>query len=743
MDTVFNDTKTEIWRKFNQERYHNRIMLEELLETAFSVDPGISFGDCCRIIREIAGKECPGIPFSPEAFICLCHEMVKKLMPQNVLIPCADGSEASIFPDGTKVDYVFVDKNLEKVVRKCLSINTIDQDPSKKYDLVLADLPLGPVNGYKALPVRIVEDSISNLSEDGFAVYTFAKGITYSEGKKWINSLGERGLYCNAILDMPINSYGFMTQVDTVIAIFSKKKTKKTFVASLSEESLIEKIVNNFISGTPSNSNPKMGVYVEGEVLSYSQYNEIRRAQNKKKTLSKAYNSRMVKITDVGRVNAPKRNTKKGDDVTFENNVTSVFVPKLGNSPAIASIEEFHIKAQNYFQIVINEEKILQRFLIYFLNTEEGLNLRQMHYQGATIKAFNSKTLGDMEIPCPTIEIQAEYMATYEELETLKTEVESLKIKFEKVPASYKNIRGEIKNINNHGDKFIQWVESLPYPIATILKRYSVSDDLAKKQETLLYFFEAYSIFESTLLSAALDKKTIDCSSLKNVDPAFFEKASFGNWVRMDRALSNLYLGIISKNDDYSKMIVHSCFQTRDDNLIKYLCSKNVCNILEQASEKRNLWKGHGGITSEAVYKEHVDTLDSLLRKIQDGIKDLYDRVRLIRPLGLSFSNGQFDNKVEVLTGSNPIFVKDNIISLKPLDEKKLYIQMIDTGETLELPPYFILKNSPADVKNACYFYSRVEGGNTRYISYHYDGKPEDTESGETAFDIIRELLTN
>lgn len=161
------------------------------------------------------------------------------------------------------------------------------------------------------------------------------------------------------------------------------------------------------------------------------------------------------------------------------------------------------------------------------------------------------------------------------------------------------------------------------------------------------------------------------------------------------------------------------------------------------ASNHRNSWKGHSGITSEALYIEHVGILDSMLHKLHENIKDLYERVRLIRPISLSFSNGVFSNKVEVLTGSNSIFPRITIEALTPLDNTKLYLQLLDTGETLELPPYFILKNSPVDIKNACYFYNSVEKGSTKYVSYHYDGRPEDIEEGEMVFNHIKRLLTN
>ena len=209
----------------------------------------------------------------------------------------------------------------------------------------------------------------------------------------------------------------------------------------------------------------------------------------------------------------------------------------------------------------------------------------------------------------------------------------------------------------------------------------------------------------------------------------------------MDRALSNLFLKMIGGSEEARKIVLHS-FKTSDNNLIKLLCSREVCNILDTTSNHRNSWKGHSGIGNETIYKERADILESMLYKLQENIKDLYERVRLIKPISLSYTNGVFINKVEVLTGSNPIFVKDTMESHSPLDDSKLYLQMIDTGEMLLLPPYFILKNAPSDAKNACYFYNRVEKGSTRYVSYHYDGRPEDIETGETAYNHIKELFS-
>lgn len=722
-----------IWSEYLKTNQFGVPDLEQLVDVALSLFPELTYSDCCEIALKYFGVRGDVIPFCPEALKWCGNALIKKVNPKSILVPFADGSEYSLLSEIKDVDYHFYNNKLKELAKKYCGIYSVSPEQMKnEYSLIIADLPLAIGNK----SAQIVEACSDLLSEEGYALFTFSKTVTMGRGLKWLQGLKSKGIYCNAILDMPINSYGFLVQVETVIVILSKKKTERLFVASITDESIASEAIENFLMQRQSNTKPQLGIYVNDGVYSFSDYNTLYKIQNKSKSLGKNYNGPLMKISQLGEVFAPDRHNE------FNDNSTSVYIPKLGKSPVVTCVEEFHIKAQNYFQVVLDENRILPRYLSFFLNSEEGRNLRTLYYKGAYIKCLNKELVGNIEVPCPSIETQAEYLSTLSELEILQSQVDSLKDKFQKIPAAFKTIRNEMKDINNHGDKFVQWIETLPYPIATILKKYSVSDDLSKQQESLFYFFEAYSIFEAAILSGVLNKQIVDCSSLKEVDSSFFEKASFGNWVRMDRALSGLYIKLLNSDKENAKNKVFSCFQSEDEQLINLLCNTKVCNVLEQASNKRNLWKGHPGISNEIIYKEHVDILDGYLREIQKNLRDLFERLRLVRPIGLEYIDERFENKVEVLTGSNPIFPKEVIISNKPMDKTKLYIQMMDTGEVVELPPYFILKNSPAEVKNACYFYSRIEDGNTRYVSYHFEGKPEDTESGSKVFDSIVELFT-
>lgn len=656
--------------------------------------------------------------------------------PERIFVPYATGLEGVFLKTSQNIDYQFVNEDCADAATLFADLNIVAKIPENgNYDLIVSTLPLLPMNS-RSISCQVVEKCSRILSENGYCIFPFLKTITNQSSEKWLYSLAKNRLYCNAVIDLPIGAFAPFSMAEGVLVVFSRKKTEERFVGLLSEESLTDKIVDNFLNNRISTSGPKLGVYVVGDVRSYSDYLNVSRIKDKAKALKKAYNGRILQIKDIGRIFLPNKNHE------FNECDNSIYIPKLGNSPVVTDIADFHIKAQNYFQVVVDTDVVLPRFLAFFLNTEEGIAVRQLSYRGTTIKAFNTRYLGELVFPCPTIKLQSEYLKTYDQLEVLRVDVESLKDRLQKAPASYRIILQEIRDINNTGDKFSQWIESLPYPLATILKRYSVAEEASKRQEILFYLYEAYAIFVATILSAALDKNIVDCSKLKDIDPAYYEKASFGNWVKMDRALSNTFLKLVNGSVS-DRQIVLQCFKTSDENLINLLCNKNICNILESASKYRNNWKGHSGISSEAIYKEHADILESMLHKLQENIKDLYERIRLVKPISLSFTNGVFSNKVEVLTGSNSIFKKDTIEGLYPLDNSKLYLQIIDTGEMMALPPYFILKNSPSNIKNACYFYSRVEKESTKYISYHYDGKPEDIEAGTIAYNHIKELLSN
>ena len=399
------------------------------------------------------------------------------------------------------------------------------------------------------------------------------------------------------------------------------------------------------------------------------------------------------------------------------------------------------IKPQNYIQVVL-KDTVSPDYIAFFYNTDKGRAIRDDYAVGETILHHSLQSIKKLPIILPEEDIQKEFLKTESEIYRLEIEVERLRQKFLVSPAAYKTIRRDMKNVNNHEDALERWISQLPYPLSTILRKYIVDDSYEKKQETLFYFFEAYSQFLATILTSVIaNHKELFVKNhiFRNTSYTHYEKASFGNWVILNQMIIKEMNRTLATLE--GKSVVYEAFGTSERDLLELLCNKDVCNILYEVSQQRNSWKGHTGITSALDYEEHVRKLHDSLLQIQLRTKDLFERIQLIRSTSLKYTRKRYIHTIEILTGSDPLFKKAEFVSDYPLDSEKLYIQYMGSESTIELIPMIIFGSSPASSKSACYFYNRVENGNTRYVSYHYEGQPEDIESGMSAFEIIKEMM--
>lgn len=739
MNLFFSSDRDEkIWQEYCKNVHSEIFDLESYVDIATKLYPEMAYLDCCRSALLFVGNRGWDVPFSPHEYILICKEIITRTNPSTILVPFADGSELCFLNKDNRVEYHFENKQFEFLAKENYSIKTInsitDIAPEKKYDLILADLPFASVTNKNNPSKSIVEKCSIHLSETGYAVFTFKKDITGIQGQKWFQKLANQGLYCNAILDMSMYSYGWFSSDDAVIAIFSKQLSKQLFVAQLKSYSNTPIVINNFLNKSCQSKHPEQGVYVDKNIYSYSEYDIQKRIKEKTDAISKAYKGRICKILEIGMVCEPDSNH------VFTEKANSIYIPIFGDYPVVTCIEEFKVKASFYLQVVLNEELITASYLEFFLNSEDGYDLRQLYLEtsGGGLSKF---IIENIEIPCPDKSYQSEYLKTKNQLEDLLNEVKELEYQFYEKPYLYETIRENIMDINNHGDRFVQWIETLPYPLATILHRYIAADDYRTKHDLLSFFFEAYSIFESTILIAALDTSIINCSALKDVNLEQFKESSFGGWVKISECLSADFRKML-KSNDVSRRLLLSCFKTDDKKLVEYICNAQTVDVLRDAEKLRNKWRGHGGLTDTNICIELTGKYNSYLAELIKNIRSLYNRLRLIRPTVItSCENDQYAYKADILTGANPIFVPDSVSSPVQLKPGKLYIQMKDTNEILPLPPTILLKEVAGN-KNVCYFYNRLNDNktDTDYISYHFESEPY-TEPGHEAYETIINLL--
>ena len=681
---------------------------------------------------------------TPKIALEFVRTLVEKSGSQRLFIPFAFGVDVDEFRSVvSELDYVVPtirssvrSAAFRELVSEKTGIAPVPEEvvESSQYDVVYSDFALNDICNYSAQK-QLVEKSLSRLGPNGLAVFIFADKIVYWEtAKEMLEAQAKQGVFVSAILDLTDGLYEATTPIGARALIFTRKERDSVFLAKLEKGADVSAIVDNFLSGTSSSDSDALGRWVKREAFPrfISSENERRRRRIAKK-LERAYDGTILPISEISDAVVEARPT----GTPFDEAENDVYLLKHGKFEAATNLNELRLAPENYVQILANQEKVLPEFLKFFFNTDKGAEICVLSSVGVACE-LTVEHIKKIEIPVPSLETQRKILNVYDELNQIELEASRLKNLLRETPASYAQVTEAIKEINDRGDKFERWIESLPYPLATILKRYAASDDDQHRQETLFFFFEAYSIFAAAILSAAFRAPFFRDAVVPDVELEYFKKSSFGSWVMLDVALAKeIRTRVGNREQTYS---TRSAFHTEDASLVNLLCEEETYSILQSASNYRNSWKGHSGITNDARYSDHVRTLHGYLLKLRERSKNLYDKIRLVRPIRLKRAHGEFINTVESLTGSNPIFNKDEIVG-DALDEDKLYIHVVDTNDAFELPPFFLLKNSPAEVKNACYFYSRLEGANSRYVSYHFEGAPESTEEGEEAFDYLQEIL--
>ena len=343
----------------------------------------------------------------------------------------------------------------------------------------------------------------------------------------------------------------------------------------------------------------------------------------------------------------------------------------------------------------------------------------------------------------PNIEMQSEIAEINKKIDKFSSHLEELKQSLWKHPKNYKSISKEIKNINTE-DKLEDWIETLPFPLSSILWRYHATKDNGKKIEHLFHFFEALSEFFSMIMLSALVKNqdfyAQECHKWINKDENFkdwYLRATFGHWNNLTSSLSKetrAYLNADKDTQDFCKQI----YGNPDPAFLNMLTSRDIGHILNKVRERRNDWKGHGGITGEEESKKRVAFLEQNLNELRKYIADGFEDAKVISAKQGEFEEGVFTFTVKELVGAKSPFREVEIRSLIALDKKKLYLVHSNQTQPVELLPFIKF----VEDSDAVYFYTSIKSKNVRWVSYHFEKEPEINELAESdlfkAFEFLK-----
>lgn len=343
------------------------------------------------------------------------------------------GMHSSLFFDNTDFKYKTVG-----------SYNYFKEEDPNKYDLIIAELPLGLRNvKNKDFKFSINQDweliyfLTKKLTNDGLLIVNVAPLFNSSVGsKRFLNELENKGIFLNALIEMPEGKLMPLSQIQPNIAIFSKKNNfNKLFLASLNETDNEEIIYKNLLDDK-SNNDLASGDIIDGTAFKGFVNYRINKSIESLQTEYKDYDKKLL-----GEVIFEINNTKTSFSKTDGN---YLYIPKLGNLNVFCDFSKLDKKQHNFYQLEVNEKIVRSKYLECYFKSDIGqLSLKSL-LKGSFIKVINLADLKELVIPIPSLEVQENLINSYSLLDSVILAIDKLKENLSLSPSNAKKINEKL-----------------------------------------------------------------------------------------------------------------------------------------------------------------------------------------------------------------------------------------------------------------------------------------------------------
>jgi hypothetical protein len=684
--------------------------------------------------------------------------------PKSILDPtCGSGILLKAVADRTgasTVHGVEIDEDIARTSGNLLGegasvfvgdILETDLPLEEAYDLIVAEPPFGlrmehpiAVDGVDS-PVRgdftdiLAAWTCSKLSEEGMAILILPPSFLWSsrseQAKKAIANLGHAITAC---IQLPGGSLQG-TGIEAYVVIIERNDQDEVFVGQYTADPAHQKVlIKNFVSRKEGRRPAQGRLCAWSEFRGYLPIEAQDRIQRLVPRLGFEPVSMKKLVLEATRT----------DRASFERlkaKPNSVYLPLAGRGKAAASQESLPERLKDYVQLQLDPELSDARFVSHLLNQELGQAILDTVRTGTTIERVRPSDLLETTFYLPPLRIQAKVLASLDRLATIRGEIDELEA------ALWTDTRGIDKlfrqiEVVNREDRFEDWIETLPFPLATVLWRYrAASGTTREKYEALLHFFEALAEFLATVHLSAFSSDAEIWSQYRqglhralHRDNLSLERGTFGAWKCVSEYLGSRLRKMIDKTPD----VCFTLYRTHNPQTLRMLASSKLLEVFQRANPVRNDWVGHVGAVGEKQAEMVHDQLLALVQQCRGVMGRSWLDYELIQPSESRFRDGLFHYKVRRLQGtrSAPFETVDRE-SIEGMEDCSLYLLDPSSDRGLRLLPFVRVMPSPRTEANACYFFNRLEGNDQcRYVSYHFAQDAQLTNAFEDTRDALRAL---
>jgi hypothetical protein len=422
----------------------------------------------------------------------------------------------------------------------------------------------------------------------------------------------------------------------------------------------------------------------------------------------------------------------------------SLLLPE-GGFRFYADSTELPKTVSRYFRFELDGNLVDARYLTHWLRTDIGeVALGAAGARSMVRRLSKRRLLERLICYLPPLREQQETLKTVRRLEQLRTEIREIEADCWSGQYTSDELADRAETVNRN-DRHEFWVESLPYPLASILWRHKMSDDDPRiKYKILLHFFEALAVYLATLHLSAFTshKQTWRVQQerlLKTLakEHLSLEMATFGVW-KVAVELLGKAAREMSKNPDQEPLL-RQMYAIRYRSL-DMIPDPDIASTIVRANSIRNTDEAHGG----AIGKLRAAAIEDELLQLVDQIRAIFgrgwQRYELIQAEKMALEEGGlFRVDAKKLMGTHSQFQSQEYRTSSPMVNGRLYLLEEGASEGLELLPFVRMMSSPSDIDNACYFYNRVVDGGHRFVSYHFEKESSICKHfGDTASTVQR-----
>ncbi|WMT75905.1 hypothetical protein [Bradyrhizobium sp. Ash2021] len=612
---------------------------------------------------------------------------------------------------------------------------------SAKCDAIICAPPIGyrpPGEDGDGFGSDVVRALAPLLATNGILCWVTGRGVLFNRASaKTFASLAEVGLHVSAIIDLAPGALAG-TAIEGALVAFQRKDDLPKFVGILRDTESAELLASALVAGPSKKSGPG---WMWLDAKDERTFADIEHGELIKKLTPKGRHKKesLRSLLAHDRIERADKPLPENDQTT-----AFLFVPEYAGSRVTADLQEQTVKPTAVYRLAIDTARANPRFLAQLLNSPFGRELRDAAASGSTIQRVQVPGLLSLELPIPAIATQERIARINSDIALLQAEFRDMQTALEHDWTALADAADKIdalKGVLNIERQIADWWRELPYPIATIYRRYQVSIEPKERLETLLHFFEMCAVYlaavgASHVKAMRQDWQEVMAGWLHPTGSAGIERADFGFWIGLAGA-SLKDVSRITSDKDLRAVATDVAGAELVESASSIGALGKSTTILDVARRYRNSWKGHGG---------HMKASDAarLDNELQQQIRDFYEatastlrRLQLVRPGMAEVLDSGMRYKIEKLSGSDPTFVTEIVELVRPTKSNTLAFWMDGARTMCRAMPFFRLGAPQQPQETSFYVFNRVEKDGFRWISFQEAREQEFVAPDDELLSII------